>query len=518
MSESRKGIFARNIFSNFAGYGITAISAVVLTPFIQSALGGDTWAMWAVIVSMTGSYGLLDLGIRSAVGQYVTRYWSQGDMDGVNKTLNTALVILLAVALLAGLVTGALWLSLDQWIKFDEFDTPVDAAEIKTAFLISGLGIAISLPMALWSAVTYARERFDISNAIGISDTLLRVALTFAALSADAGVIGLALVTTGTQLLASMARILVAHRLMPELRFSMDFYDRSMVKQLASFGAYNVIVNAADRVVIATDLILITAILPAATKFYANGALLPPYLMQMVLMVTWTMTPYATACDSKGDRPALRALLLNGTRGSLFLAAAIGSGLLFTGSAFLHQWINPALLDSQDYANAGVILMLLTWATLVRASSSCGRQVLFGMRRMRLLAGLSSSEAILNVSLSVLLIQQIGTEGVAYGTLIPIILFYGIGQNLYLARTLSIPILTFLGQVVRASVPVMLAVYLAHLWIDTWWVIDSWTSLAVKIGLLLVPIAGIGYFVVMNGDEKQALRQRLGGRQGQDAA
>jgi O-antigen/teichoic acid export membrane protein len=155
----------------------------------------------------------------------------------------------------------------------------------------------------------------------------------------------------------------------------MDFYDRSMVKQLASFGAYNVIVNAADRVVIATDLILITAILPAATKFYANGALLPPYLMQMVLMVTWTMTPYATACDSKGDRPALRTLLLNGTRGSLFLAAAIGSGLLFTGSAFLHQWINPALLDSQDYANAGVILMLLTWATLVRASSSCGRQV-----------------------------------------------------------------------------------------------------------------------------------------------
>ena len=64
MPESRRGIFARNIFSNFAGYAVSAIAAVALTPFIQEALGSDGWAMWAVIVSMTGSYGLLDLGIR----------------------------------------------------------------------------------------------------------------------------------------------------------------------------------------------------------------------------------------------------------------------------------------------------------------------------------------------------------------------------------------------------------------------------------------------------------------------
>ncbi len=40
-----------------------------------------------LIVGMTGYYGLLDLGIRSAVGQYVTRYWTAGDMEGVNRTL-----------------------------------------------------------------------------------------------------------------------------------------------------------------------------------------------------------------------------------------------------------------------------------------------------------------------------------------------------------------------------------------------------------------------------------------------
>lgn len=509
MSESRKGVFARNIFSNFAGYGITAISAFVLTPFIQESLGEHTWAMWAVIVSMTGSYGLLDLGIRSAVGQYVTRYFAKGDMDGVNRTLNTAMVILFGVALIAALVTVALCLSLDFWVDFETFGTKVDPTDIRWALLISGVGIALSLPMALWATVTYARERFDISNGIGIAETLLRVGLTLAVLSADGGIIGLAWVTAGTQLLSWLARMRVAYKLMPGLRWSRDYFDRSSVKELASFGAYNVIVNAADRVVLATDVLIIIAVLPLGTAFYASGALLPPYLMQMILMVTWTMTPHATSCDARGDRDSLRKLLLNGTRGSLFLASVISVGLLLTGDAFLHQWLLVSALDSTEYASASIILGILTWATLVRASSSCGRQVMFGMRRMRALAGMSAVEAVLNLGISIALIHLIGTEGVAYGTLIPVILLYGIGQNIYITRVLEVSLSAFLGQALRASAPVMVGMYLVHLWVDSWWVIDSWLSLSVKVGILLVPALGIGYLVVMNRDERQQLQARF---------
>ena len=510
--ESRRGVFARNIFSNFAGYGVTVIAALGLTPFIQEKLGGDVWAMWAVIVSMTGSYGLLDLGIRSAVGQYVTRHYSKGDMEGVNRTLNTAMALLLGVALVAAVVTIALCLTLDSWIEFEEFETFVDPTQVQWALLISGIGIAMSLPMALWSCVTYARERFDISNAIGIGETLVRVALILSVLSADGGIVGLAIVTAATQLINWLARMLVAYRLMPGLRWSPSLFDRTTVRELASFGAFNVIVNAADRVVISTDLIIVAAVLPAATTFYATGALLPPYFMQMILMVTWTMTPYATGRDSLGDRKALRNLLLNGTRGCLFLASVVGAGLLLTGDDFLHQWIDPTLLDTTAYADAAIILAILTWATLVRASASCGRQVLFGMRRMRVLAGLSCVEAILNLALSVILIHSIGTKGVAFGTLIPVIILYGIIQNIYLTRLLGLRISSFLGQALRASVPVMSGMYLMHLWVDSWWVIDSWGTLAVKIALLLVPAVAIGYLVVMNPEERRSLRRRLSRR------
>ena len=232
MAQSRKGVFARNIFSNFAGYLITAAVALVLTPFILQKLGGPVWAMWAVIVSMTGSYGLLDLGIRSAVGQYVTRYWSKGDMDGVNRTLNTAMVLLVGVAVIAILVTITLCLTLGSWIDFDKLEA-VDAASLQWALFVSGTGIALSLPMALWSTVTYARERFDISNGIGVGESLLRLVLTYYVLSAGGGVVGLALVMTGTQMAAWAARMLVAYRLMPGLALSARFFDRASAFPIA---------------------------------------------------------------------------------------------------------------------------------------------------------------------------------------------------------------------------------------------------------------------------------------------
>ena len=193
----------------------------------------------------------------------------------------------------------------------------------------------------------------------------------------------------------------------------------------------------------------------------------------------------------------------------MFLAAVVGAGLLLTGDAFLHQWIDPKLLDTAVYADAAMILAILTWATLVRASASCGRQVLFGMRRMRVLAGLSCAEAILNLTLSIILIHSIGTKGVAFGTLIPVILLYAIVQNIYLTRLLGLAITTFAGQALRASVPVMLGMYLTHLWVDSWLTTNSWGTLAVKVVLLLVPAVLIGYLVVMNSEERRTFAQRL---------
>ena len=116
MTQSRRGVFVRNIFSNTAGFLVTAAVALFLAKYVQEALGKSANGVWQVLIALTGYYALLDLGVRSAVGQYVTRYSATGDIDSVNRTLNTALRLLLCVAGLALGVTIVLSWTLPLWL------------------------------------------------------------------------------------------------------------------------------------------------------------------------------------------------------------------------------------------------------------------------------------------------------------------------------------------------------------------------------------------------------------------
>ena len=107
----------------------------------------------------------------------------------------------------------------------------------------------------------------------------------------------------------------------------------------------------------------------------------------------------------------MRRLLLHGTRVSVFLATVIGVGLLCSGSDFLHVFLPAENLVHPDYHTSGEILAILTVASLARSSSSCGRQILFGMRRMRVLAAMSLAEAALNLGFSLVLVHWFGLAG-----------------------------------------------------------------------------------------------------------
>ena len=227
MADPGKGAFARNISSNIAGYLVSAVVALFLSPFVIGKLGDVRYGLWAMLMAVTGYYGLLDLGVRSAVGLYVTRYWAKEDTDGINRTLNTATILLGGVAALAMVLTIVLTLLIPSWITVEDTGAPaLDGAalatlidDVQTALLIAGGGIALGLPLALWSTVAYARKRFDISNAIGIGERLAVAAATVVALNNGGGLVSLAVVTVATQLLAAIVRVIVAFRLIPALRF-----------------------------------------------------------------------------------------------------------------------------------------------------------------------------------------------------------------------------------------------------------------------------------------------------------
>ena len=95
----------KNVGSNSLGYAVNLIVGLLLTPFIENRLEGG-YGIWSLIVSFVGYYGLLDVGIRSAVGHYVATYHAQRDAERVNRTLSTAMALMLLVALVACILSS----------------------------------------------------------------------------------------------------------------------------------------------------------------------------------------------------------------------------------------------------------------------------------------------------------------------------------------------------------------------------------------------------------------------------
>jgi len=497
--------FARNIFSTTSAYFVNVVAALLLSPFIVHSLGDALYGLWTLVVSLTGSFGLLDLGVRSAVGQYVTRYYAQDDTENLNKTVNTAIALLAGVAFLIVAATIVLAVLLPRWV--DPGDADVLSAQ--WALIITGVGIALSFPMAVAPTVTYACQRFDIDAGIAIVTKLLWAGGTVWVLKAGYGILGLAVVTTGSQLLTWGTQAAVARRLMPQLRLSRSYLSRAMVKQIYGYGVYSFLTNAAERLVLYMDAVVVAAFYgAAAVTYYAVGANLIPYYLSLISAVAWTFTPYATALDAQGKQEGMRRLLIDGTRGTLFLASVIAGGLLFLGRDFLALWMGEVYVSGEVYTSSAVILTVLTWSALVRSSRTTGMQILFGMRRVKFLAALSFAELVLNLVLSITLTMYIGMIGVALGTLIPVVLVHGVAQGWYVTRLVKVPLRQYAFQALRAAAPVLIAMAtVAHL--SAGIEVKSWTLWLLRALVVCGPVPFVGYFLVLSAGERRAVMARV---------
>src|SRR5437868_8623633 len=97
---------ARNIFFNFAGYGLNIAVAFFITPLTVHRLGQEAYGIWALIQQLMAYTTLCEFGLRIAVTRKVAQSAALGDHENINKALSTASLMLLLPAALVLAGTG----------------------------------------------------------------------------------------------------------------------------------------------------------------------------------------------------------------------------------------------------------------------------------------------------------------------------------------------------------------------------------------------------------------------------
>ncbi len=104
----------KNVASSWGGLAVNTAVGFFLSPFILHHLGDDAYGLWVLIFSLTGYYGIFDLGIRSSLVRYVSKFQAIGDKEELARLIHTSFVTYscIGIALLIPTFLGSLYVDL----------------------------------------------------------------------------------------------------------------------------------------------------------------------------------------------------------------------------------------------------------------------------------------------------------------------------------------------------------------------------------------------------------------------
>lgn len=413
--------------------------AFFLMPFVVHSLGDRMYGFWTLIGTFIGYYGLLDLGLSSAVQRHVAGAIGAGNKEELNRYFNTSLLLFTGLGLVALLITVILAV-LSSFI----WNSPDDADLFWKVILILGVNMAIELPLKTFGGVLVAELRFDILSTIELMSLVLRTTLVVLAISLGYRVLGLAVATLIAGIPGKVLFVYFTMKTQPSLRFKREYWQRGTAKTLFTYSSFSFIAQMGHYVRFHTDAFIITAFMTlSAVTHYRIASLMVQYFISLMSACMGVITPLFSQQDGANDLVAMKKSFFFATKISVCLSSFIAFGLIAWGKPFIERWMGPEYLDAYP------VLVILSLGSLFAIGQSPSVALMFATSKHKLFALFNSIEGVFNILLSILLVKHYGLIGVALGTFIPMAVIRLFIQPIYFCRVTSIQYGEYIYRLLR---------------------------------------------------------------------
>ena len=447
-----------NVFANGTGQVVTTISGFVLPRLINDSIGPAELGVWDFGWSMRSIIAISALGMGSSAGHYVSRFRATGEWEALNCVLSAMLGLLFGTALLAVVVTSTI-VCLTPRLMQGEEGTLIVAAQ----WMVSAMGAASVLQMVtiVYGGVLVGCRRFDLFNLVEIVADIGVVVGVIISLYAGWGLYGMAASVGGRQIMDLIAKRHLSHRLCPELHLRPRWTDWTRMREVAGYGSKTLTDSVAT---IIQGQVIVALVLfyhdMAAVAVFARSVALIRITTRFVMGFARILVPKAGEAHELGDKAALKHLLVEGTRVSIFLALPVVVLLVVMGGPILRLWMGG------DYADPTVLIILVMGYLPFFAQRGTWHVLLgVGAHGLPALASLVGAVATVALSFLFLGVADSGLPGAALAVALPIglvnllVLPYagcravGIAPSRYWLDSLRGPVVTVLpfGAVLLAS-------------------------------------------------------------------
>jgi O-antigen/teichoic acid export membrane protein len=214
--------------------------------------------------------------------------------------------------------------------------------------------------------------------------------------------------------------------------------------------------------------------------------------------------PLFSELDALGHAEASRKLYFQASRIMVGIILPLVVGIVMLGPAFLEHWMGV------EYAREGrYVLYIIALAYGIQWLNPLANRMLTGYGQHGIMAKIGIISSFFNLAFSLLLVQFVGKEGVALGTLLPVLFF----EPLYLYKVCKILETGLWGYARQVLMPLLLPVFSIMAGIAFLCRLHAPESLPQVIGIgvggMLLYLPTFWLFGLRN-DERNMLLQKIG--------
>jgi O-antigen/teichoic acid export membrane protein len=445
MRKLEKKQILKNVGSSWSALGVNVIVGIFLSPFIVHRLGDAAFGIWVLIFSVTGYYGLFDLGIRSSIIRYVSKYTATDDRDKLAKFINTALFSYTGIGMVSMVLTALLSSSVESVFKIP----PEMHTQARILLLMVGASVSVSFPLGVFGGMLEGLQRFYILNWTSIVATLVRAALIVYFLNHGYGLITIALITVGLPIISSIIRGIIVFRLCP-VPIGVKYVDRDSFRHMANYGGTTFLVMVAARLRFRTDeLVLGTMMSTVAVTWFNFGARIVDCATDFVSSLAQVFVPMSSHSEAIGDLDRVRKIYIAGNRVCAFLILPITAILIIFGKHIIRIWVGARYVPTSYPV---LVVMIIPFALMLAQAAST--RILFGLGKHQTMAAVTVIEGIANLILSIALVRPMGIVGDALGTAIPLSFTCLVFLPRHMKKQIGVPVGAFLRD--AYTLPILL--------------------------------------------------------------
>ena len=455
MLKLEKRQILKNVGSSWVALGINVIVGIFISPFILHRLGDAAFGIWVLIFSVTGYYGLFDLGIRSSIIRYVSKYTATDDREKLAQFINTALFTYTGIGFVCMVVTALLSSSVEHFFKIP----PEMHSQTRLLLLMVGASVSLGFPLGVFGGMLEGLQRFYVLNWTSIGATLVRAVLIVYFLNRGYGLLTVALVTVGLPIFSSILRGIIVFRVCP-VPLGLKHVDRASFRHMANYGGTTFLVLVASRLRFRTDeLVLGTMMSTVAVTWFNIGARIVDYAQEFVSSLAQVFVPMSSQSEATGNLDRVRKIYIAGNRACAFLILPITAILILFGKHIIRIWVGARYVP---HSYPVLVVMIIPFALMLAQAAST--RVLFGLGKHQTMATITVIEGIANLILSIALVRPLGIVGDALGTAIPLGFTCLVFLPRHMKKQIGVPVGTFLRE--AYTLPVLLTVPLVGtLWL-----------------------------------------------------